>query len=565
MRPPRSPRAALRELQRLRLAFGPNAAARKRRLIHALERARLDSVTAVLAFHEALCFARAYPDDRATLRAVERALVRFARRADLRRHRAALADSGIAGAAIHYRFFAETTKWLARRWPKQLRIEWGELGDAPLLEALLPLLAAFAETPGLDELDYGLRGWIDRMKSDGETDAAFLIRSLERLVPDAFLHEKLVDVMDVPFVLESGHGTPSRTLAVAARAPLAFQRRPLATHRPDLRAEIARPPRSVRALSEREGARLIDLARAAMVTRSRDLDVFAYGDPRDVRMVDCGEGLAFVCIGAEPERRLLLESVYGYLTLKNGVPVGYVLTSTLYGSAELAYNVFETFRGAEAAPIFARMLAMTRHLFGCDTFTIVPYQLGGDGNEEGLASGAWWFYRKLGFEPRHAGARRLMHAEEARMRRRPRHRSSRATLERLAAHNVYFSAGRPRADVMGLLPLPRAGLAATRMLSRRFGADRERAEDACERVALGRLRATRMTGWSADQRMAWRRWAPLVTLLPGLERWSAGEKYALIEVVRAKGGRRESEFVRAFDAHAKLRAALAKLIHGTPE
>jgi hypothetical protein len=32
-----------------------------------------------------------------------------------------------------------------------------------------------------------------------------------------------------------------------------------------------------------------------------------------------------------------------------------------------------------------------------------------------------------------------------------------------------------------------------------------------------------------------------------------------VQVVRAKGGRRESEFVRRFDAHRKLRAAIRKL------
>jgi hypothetical protein len=33
--------------------------------------------------------------------------------------------------------------------------------------------------------------------------------------------------------------------------------------------------------------------------------------------------------------------------------------------------------------------------------------------------------------------------------------------------------------------------------------------------------------------------------------------------MRAKGGRRESDFVRAFDAHGKLRAALAQVARTT--
>ena len=54
----------------------------------------------------------------------------------------------------------------------------------------------------------------------------------------------------------------------------------------------------------------------------------------------------------------MLECVYAFLTLKNGIPIGYVLTSALMESAEIAYNVFDTYRGAEAAHVYARVLAM---------------------------------------------------------------------------------------------------------------------------------------------------------------------------------------------------------------
>src|SRR5262249_26385211 len=103
---PLAPRAALRELERLRLQFGPMPAAQKRECLALLERARLATARDVLALHEALCFLRAYPGDAALLDRAERMLAAFERRADLVRFRAALADTGIAGTAIQYRFFA---------------------------------------------------------------------------------------------------------------------------------------------------------------------------------------------------------------------------------------------------------------------------------------------------------------------------------------------------------------------------------------------------------------------------------------------------------------------------
>jgi hypothetical protein len=260
-----------------------------------------------------------------------------------------------------------------------------------------------------------------------------------------------------------------------------------------------------------------------------------------------------------PERRLLLESVYAYLTLKNGVPIGYVLISALYGSSEIAYNVFDTFRGVEAAPVYGKVLAMTHALFGSDTFTIYPYQLG-DGNEEAIASGAWWFYRKLGFDPRDRAVLRLARREEARMRRDPVHRSSAATLRRLARENLYWQPGAARPDVIGRLPLANAGLAVSRFLAQRFPTDRTGALAACAAEAAARLGVHSFYRWSAGERLAWERWAPLVLALPGIGSWSPAERRALAAVVRAKGGRRESEFVRRFDAHAKLRSAIVEVI-----
>ena len=96
-------------------------------------------------------------------------------------------------------------------------------------------------------------------------------------------------------------------------------------------------------------------------------------------------------------------------------------------------------------------------------------------------------------------------------------------------------------------------------LSRRFGSDREGAGRACGDEARALLGVRSHAGWTTGERLAWARWTPVILILPGLARWSAAERRALVRVVRAKGGRRESEFVRRFDAHAKLRRAIGSL------
>ncbi len=564
---PTTPGAARRWLARLEALaaeFSPGSATETLVLVRGLEEATLPSATAVRRLHDVLCFLRAYPDDPEVLARVEGALAGFERRPDLRRFRAALDDSGIAGTDIYYTFFAATARWLVERFPDRVTIAWDYLRDGGRLGDRLGLLVAPSESPGLEEYDLGVRGWLARLKGPTETDAAYLLHRWWRLPMTATVREALYEEMQILLRLRAGPGGPARTREKAAGLSRGFQRGPLERTRPDLWRAAAEPPTRVRAVSRAEGARLVMLARDAMISRSRDLDAFCYGDSQDVRVVEFDRGLAFAAIGMRPERRLLLESVYGLLTLKNGVPIGYVLAAALNQSAEMAFNVFETWRGHEAAHIYGRALAVASYLFGARAFSVPPYQLGHD-NEEGLASGAWWFYHKLGFHPRDPAIRKLAERERARVHRRPGHRSSVATLQRLSSVDHFHERGRPRADIMGVLPLGAVGLAVTRALARRSGADREHGVASCVEEASRTLAVPGWRRWAPAERGAFERWAPLVTLLPHLESWTGDERRALVDVIRAKGGRHESDFVRAYDAHRRLRAAIAGIARSAAE
>ncbi len=549
---------ALAELEKARARYGPGWSERKRALVRALARSPQPSAAAVLRLHEALLFLHALPDDAPLLAAVTRALAGFGARQDVRRFRAPLADTGIAGTDLHFTFFWYTARWLVARWPAAVTIDWPAFEHADQVEELLPLLLPYGETLTTDQLTYAPRTWLRMLKRKDETDAAFLVRRFAALAADAFGREFLYDRLAVPLVLRPGAGTPTRTTARDRATRVHFQDRPLRGERPDLRRALRAPVASIRAVSPREGQRLLDLTRAAMVTRLRDLDAFEKADVRDVRVVDCGEGLVFACFGVVPERRLMLESVYGFLTLKNGVPIGYVLASALFGSSEVAYNVFETWRGAESAHIYGRVLAMLHTLFGSTSFAVDPYQLGHD-NDEGAASGAWWFYEKLGFRPLAAKASALYAREGARLAAWPGRRSSPRTVHLLADGYMLWHAGKPRADVLGHVALENVGLRLTADLAARGGGDREGALAAAHAAARDLMGLRSLAGWSADERVALRRWAPLVTLLPGIARWPLADRRALAGVVRAKGGVRESDFVARFDRHARLRRAILSL------
>jgi hypothetical protein len=564
MSPTPSPASVLRRLVALEDQFGASAARTKVELLRALGPAPLRTAAQVQRLHELLCFWRVYPDSAQVLRAVEKLLEAFSARADVQRFRARLVSSGIAGADIVYEFTYLTALWLARRWPARLAIEWRRVEDEGRLTRTLITLALPAEVPGLDEAPREGRAWLERLRGDGATGAEWLVGRVAALPAPALVRDRYYDELGVHCRLSAGPDTPSRTLARFAPSPIVFQSAPMRRQRPDLRETANVPPERVRGVTPREAEQLIELARGAMVTRQRDLDSFVWADPRDVRLVDCGEGLQFACIGSDPSRRFLLESMYGFLTLKNGVPIGYALATGLMQYAEVAYNVFETFRGGEAAHVYGRLLATVRWLLDAVELTIDPYQLG-DGNDEGLDSGAWWFYYKLGFRPRARRAQALVARELARIAKSPEHRTSRRTLEQLVRDRLHLSLGpKPPGAIVEALRLDRIGLAVTAHVAARFGGDRERAARVCADEAA---ELTGIADWrrrlAPGERVAWTRWAPLVAVLPGVADWSRDDRRALAEVIRAKGGRHESDYVKKFDAHARLRQAVAALSRGS--
>lgn len=546
----------LAALERSRLEFSVAAAEAKLALLKQLARTRLASAHGVMRLHEALCFIRAYPDNAAVLAQVQAMLAASDRRSDLRAHRHTLADSGIAGTATHYRLFAAQAQWLAQRWPHELRLDRSEPGADERIARALPPLVTLAEASALSELKLPGYAALDRLRGTNETDAAFLLRRIAAMPGDAFTREAYSDTVDAGFVLAPGPGTPSRTAAhsaaQSARAPVVFRREPPPRVRPDLHAEIARAPRSVRRMPARDAAEIIELARAAMVVRHRSLEAFSFADARDAWLVDHGDGLAMSLVGVVPQRRHAVASYYAGLTLRNGVPIGYHQADIVGGGAALSFNTFDTFRGGEAAFTFARWLAALRHVFGTTSFSIDPYQIG---NDEALESGAWWFYAKLGFRPHDAATKRLARDELARVQRSPRHRTRAAALRRLAEQHLFFDLEPTRPHA--LFPLAALGLRSGAALSARAGSDRERAIDEASTELLSHCALTSPRGFTPDQREAWRRFAPILTLLD-LGAWRADERRALVDLVRAKGGRSERDYLARYLAHPKLDGALRR-------
>ncbi len=547
-------RKQLERLESLRETFGASASREKLLLLRELEHRSLGRAADVERLHEALCFSRAWPDDPKLLTTVHRMLRNFSARPDLIRFARALENSGIAGTDIRFSFYLAIAEWLAERCGDSLRIDWKAFENADRLSGLLESLALFSERGALRQFLLDAPEWIDRMRADNETDAAFLVRRLAALGEAGGLRESVYDQLDTPFHLSSSDTVPTRTHEYLRPKTICYQRRNITRGSADLK-QAANMSIRIEDVGARQAARLVDLARNAMVARLRDLDAFAYANADDVMRVHCENGIQIVLIGMLPENRYLLECEYGYLMLKNGVVVGYGTGTGLFGSCQVAFNLFPTFRGAETTELYGAVLATFRRLFAADTFSVDSYQIGAD-NDEAIDSGAWWFYARMGFRPRDGAATKLADAELRKARNKG-YRSSKSTLRELAYYPLYFSLAGKRKDVLPMVCTDTLSLGVLDYVSKRFGSRREDGAQRCAQELAEALGVRSFAGWSDTERLMWHRLSPVIAAIADVGRWPKADRAALAEVIRAKGGVRELPYVALFDAHKRLRRAVA--------
>src|SRR5262249_38059330 len=180
--------------------------------------------------------------------------------------------------------------------------------------------------------------------------------------------------------------------------------------------------------------------------------------------------------------------------------VGYVEALAFFERVEIGFNIYYTFREGESAWIFAKVLKLLHERLGASSFSIDPYQIGHE-NKEALDSGAFWFYRKLGFRSTDPELRRLTGREEQRLAADPKYRSSKAILKRPATHNVLLEPFNRKSQIpdqqtqssWDRFHIRNLGLAVNRKMARRFGGNAARIRSAARR------RVSRLLGISVDR------------------------------------------------------------------
>lgn len=549
--------ARLERLHALRGTFG--AASRRERLalLRSLARVRPQNAATVAALHDELLFLVAFPCSLAVHRAARSGLDRIAKQVGTLspRETPKLAESGIAGTDSTHTYMFGAARWLARH-GESLSFAFPKVRDAERLDLLLHLVLTTSEQDRFESGEVGTLEWM-REAAAGHDPAAWLLAQAP--APGAendVAWRTLYDDAEVPLrwsLGDSPHSSSRDQVRVRPRVRRAF--RPLPR---DTIAHVMTPLPGIRRARGAEAAHWHEASLAALLARAREVFPTIYANHQEIHLAPLGEGATLCVLGAAPQDRSALESNYGYVLFSNGVPIGYGGVTPFGAQANTGANIFEGFRRSEAPFLFLQALRAFRTMFGVTRFVVNPFQFGA-GNEEAIASGAYWFYDRLGFRPQEATLAKLATRERARIAGDRAHRSSITTLRALARGDVVLTL--PDAEGSGPMSehlLIDAGRLATKALA---------AMPAVEHAAWiereARALFTRCTGTerplTRTESLGATHLMPLfAALAPAVTRWAPREREALWELVALKGAAQELPWARAAAQHGELWRALRR-------
>ena len=561
----------LEQLESMKHCYGRGCAEQCERLLAALRGPKLADVESLIQFHDTLLFLRAFPQSAKVAQLTEELLASVAGQVVKLRMSPLAAQalddesvSGIAGTTVTNTWTYELARWLVERHGRAIHCEWNADEQYRHMATILPNCVPLLEDDSLVEADTPYVRWMETAAGGKGKELAWLLRSFTELSLSGPDRTSLYDALEVNLAWDLSGSSASRTLARRQVSQFFFHDWSLLQRQQvSLADEMASAPLQLRKLSRSEGGKIIDMARDALAVRYRELHGSTHGDPNYVFETNVGRGVQLFIWGLDAEWRLPLRAYYAGFTLKNGVPINYFEAIGLFEWIEVGFNTFYAFREGETAWIYSKVLHLLHQLAGVTCISVYPYQIGQD-NEEAIQSGAFWFYRKLGFRPGRPDLLALTEREEKRMARDPEHRTSARTLRRLAAGHMFFEFGANPKGRWDSFSARTLGLAVQRKMAEDYGGDAGKMRRATS-TGLARILDVNLETWSSREQWAFANFALVLALAPSVARWNGEEKRALVAIIRAKAMANETTYLRQLQRYDALREALLRIGSTTSE
>jgi hypothetical protein len=557
--------ALLPRLEEARTQIGAVKAREILRLLSAADNAVFkNDAKSVIRFHDLLLFFRAFAPGASVLRRADRMLARFETK--VKAVLAAGADTddfapeevaGIAGTMVEAAFSYPMVCWLVKHYPDEISISWEDYERDAQRGLIWPRFFPLMEEDSLIEANVPYLNWLKAARGR-QDELPWLVRQFQRLPMSEKEKGSLYDSLEIMVRWDMSGSSASRTLSRKQVKQFYFHREPLIQRRQvSFADELSQPPLPVAALSRRQAEETLDLMKQTLGVRYRELYGTSNADPGWIVHSNVGRGADIYFCGLPPDKRLPLRAYLAGITVKNGVPVNYFECSSLFDWTEIGFNTFPAYRDGETAWIYAQTLRLLRQLHGTNAISVYPYQIG-DENEEAIASGAFWFYRKLGFRSMNPELEKLAQVEEKEVQANSAYRTPARVLRRLSKANVVYELPQAQRGAWDNFSMRNIGFAVQRSMARDFNGDAQ----AMRKMAVARLaRIIKVDPrkLKSEARGAFADFATVLNPIPNLAGWSAEDKDNLRNIIAAKAGRTEMRYLRLLQTHSRLRAAILRL------
>ena len=423
----------------------------------------------LIAYHDALLFACAFPADKKIKTIAEAELKRITSFLRGKKTIKAFINSGMPFTACHSFFSHDFTRWLMKH--DGCTISFGQFKNGSLtlndvLKLTLPSMERNETTAGL-----GNEELLDVLLVNKNDRLSFLVNELSRLDGFPYIKDQLFESLGIHCDIIPRNKYFSVAYNRIAVPATYFRREPTGAFDP---AELLNRPFSEPAtLNEKEKLQLVTVIKNSMALKDRETDTVTFMDEASLRLYYAESGISMAVYGMVAERQLPLESYAGYTLFMNGFPAAYG-GAWLFGPvANFGINIFETFRGAASGHILCQLLRLYRQVFGISSFEIEPYQFGFD-NPDGIKTGAFWFYFRYGFQPKDKMLLQLSLKEKEKIKTHKNYRTPAKTLIKFTESNMVLQLAAKK-------PVPVADISdkVIRFIHKKYKCDNIKAEADC--------------------------------------------------------------------------------------
>lgn len=549
----------------LKTDFSHIAMAKKKDLLKQISGTAINDAALLRKYHEYLLFLLAYPGNKDIYKLALQQLQNIKEGAERifsgysPKKQTLLNGTGIYTSELVCAYSYDIAFWLCQRFGNSIGLH-STGADAETVSKILELFLPAMEYQEITQTRCSLPRRIQKLTGQNNNAASlrWLLESLHNKAMPLHVRNSLYDQLQVYVYWKLDHPFFNRTFLRSLPLQKIYYHKPnTASH--DYNKYIRKKIKEPVGLSSEEKKQLLDIARAALALHNRETDPVSFGDSSTVKYFDMGNGISIALYTMLPQNRFSIESYIGYMAFVNSVPTAYGGGWLLGQRCKIGINIFPALRGGHSTLLFASILRLYHQYYHAQRFVVKPYQFGKN-NPDGLRSGSFWFYYKLGFRPSDSSLLKLAKEEYAKKASVKNYRTSMAVLKKFTAsplelllHKKTF----PGYDA-GLL-----SKAVTKNIIHHFKGNRQQAlknfiQQLKNLVDSTGYKLTRQQHDILTRQATW-----IALLFPHdekTEEWTKAEKKQLIRLLLSKYTQDEKEYITGLQQHKKIWEVLSKSI-----